>query len=240
MRKYYVYMYSNPETKEPIYVGYGQGERYLRHLNYAKKNIQDVNRLKYYTIKKILSKGLEPIITKVAINLTKDEACKLEKQLIKLHGRKILKEGTLTNIAPGGEGGTGTHFKGKTYEEIVGEEKAKHLKKLRRQNALKQHANGNLNAKGKNNPNFGGKITASEKVRKKISETRIKNGLAKGANNPRASRKLITTPDGITYLVIGQYRKFCKEFKMSRKDPSPYKVVTLEKDDAIDIEYILY
>lgn len=63
----YVYMYINPLTNTPFYVGMGKNERYLQHLREAKSNRCGKQSRKINTIKKILLKGLEPQIIKIAL-----------------------------------------------------------------------------------------------------------------------------------------------------------------------------
>lgn len=102
---YYVYMYTDPRTNEPFYVGLSKNEkRMFDHLNEAKKSVISSNLHKYNKIKKILSCGSQPIIQKIDENLTKEEACELEIFLISFIGRSDLRKGSLTNLTDGGEG----------------------------------------------------------------------------------------------------------------------------------------
>jgi hypothetical protein len=106
MNNYYVYIYFNPENNTPFYVGYGKNKRYLHHLKVAKrKSCSDPNLLKINTIRKILKSGLEPIIKFYQLNLSKVEACEIERDLILEYGRIDLNTGTLTNLTEGGDGG---------------------------------------------------------------------------------------------------------------------------------------
>jgi hypothetical protein len=84
--EHYVYLYLREEDRTPYYVGKGKGGRY--------KEKHRVN----------IPKNEENIIF-LAKNLTNDEACKLEKELISFYGRKDLGEGILHNQTDGGDGG---------------------------------------------------------------------------------------------------------------------------------------
>ena len=96
--KYYVYVYKDPITKQPFYIGKGSGNRYLDHANkpyQSFKRVQD-------KIKNIRNKGLEPIIEFIYKQLTEDIAYTLEEELIVKYGRKdIDPNGILMNICLG-------------------------------------------------------------------------------------------------------------------------------------------
>jgi hypothetical protein len=112
-RSYYTYVYYDPRKNppEPIYVGKGKGKRYLSHLK--KTHNQFFER----KLNKIKSAGLEPIIEKIHVNLTCDEALELEKTLIQKYKRaNSTNEGTLCNYSDGGEGTEGYKHKPETLE----------------------------------------------------------------------------------------------------------------------------
>ncbi len=118
--KYYVYVYLDPRKSgmfkygnhvfgfEPFYVGKGFDNRLYDHLqpNDIKNN---GNKLKTNKINKLLKSGydLKYFIIKIKNNVNHDESCLLEKELIKLIGRKDLKLGPLCNLTEGGEGSFG-------------------------------------------------------------------------------------------------------------------------------------
>ena len=120
MGNFYVYLYLNPLKRgnyifgkllfeyEPFYVGKGKNSRYMVH-NYNSV-IDERNKLKQNTINKIRRHGLKPIIVKQYVNLTEFSAFRLEKQLIKLIGRRDLKTGSLCNLTDGGEGAAGAIY----------------------------------------------------------------------------------------------------------------------------------
>lgn len=83
--KYYVYIYSDPETNEIFYVGKGIGNRVFSHLS-AKEDTE-----KSHIIKSILDRGQEPKIG-ILIHGLEDEhtALKVEASIIDLIGKEKL------------------------------------------------------------------------------------------------------------------------------------------------------
>ena len=93
--EYYVYAHLNPQSKEIFYIGIGTGKR---------KNEFKSGRNRHYM--NYIRKNGFPIIDIIKENISKEEACKIEKQLIKKYGRKGIDEnGILVNKSKGGEGG---------------------------------------------------------------------------------------------------------------------------------------
>ncbi len=95
--KYYTYIYIRPDNNDVFYVGKGSGSRYRQHLKRAR------NPHLYAVIKHLENAGLKPIIKKILITSSEDEAYDLEKFLISFYGRKDLGTGTLVNKTEGGE-----------------------------------------------------------------------------------------------------------------------------------------
>ena len=109
MKKYYIYILLD-ESKpgdykfddlsfkfEPFYVGKGTGNRIINTL-YDKKTF------KSNKIKSIRNKGFNILSEKVYENLENIESLNLEKDIIKLIGRRDLGLGTLVNQTDGGDG----------------------------------------------------------------------------------------------------------------------------------------
>jgi hypothetical protein len=94
----YVYTYTRLDKNEIFYVGIGSDSKYKRA-----KNIS--SRTDYF--KKIINKSKYKLDI-VFDNLSWEEACLKEIELIALYGRKDLKTGTLTNFTNGGEGRLGS------------------------------------------------------------------------------------------------------------------------------------
>jgi len=94
----YVYTYTRLDKNEIFYVGIGSDSNYKRAKN---KSV----RTDYF--KKIINKS-EHRLDIVFDNLSWEEACKKEIELIALYGRKNLGKGTLINFTDGGEGRKGS------------------------------------------------------------------------------------------------------------------------------------
>lgn len=93
MNNYYLYYHLNPQTKEVFYVGIGVNGRAWDFVS---------GRSAHY--KNYLKKYGNPIVDIVLQNLTKFDACNLEKEYIAKYGRKgIDPEGVLVNKSIGGE-----------------------------------------------------------------------------------------------------------------------------------------
>ncbi len=88
--EHYVYVYSDPDTKEPFYVGKGKGNRVFTHLDEQSEND------KVHKINEIRERGKEPIIEILAHGLDNETALKVEAAAIDLIGIK-----NLTNIQRG-------------------------------------------------------------------------------------------------------------------------------------------
>jgi hypothetical protein len=86
-----LYMHVKPESKEAFYIGVGN----------AKRPYDDNKRSKWWN--RVVSKyGYDVVI--LSDNLSWEDACKIEIDLIKYFGRKDLGEGSLVNMTDGGEG----------------------------------------------------------------------------------------------------------------------------------------
>ena len=93
----YVYQHIRLDRNEVFYVGIGSDSRNQRAFN-------KLNRTKFW--KSVLAKT-EIKVEILKENISWDDACKLEKQLIKKYGRKDLGLGTLVNLTDGGDGANG-------------------------------------------------------------------------------------------------------------------------------------
>lgn len=101
MKEYYVYMYYDPETSIPFYIGKGRGYRY-RDISSRK-----INKRLYNKIQNIRTKyncNVDKFVQIVFENLTCQQALKKEIQTIKKIGRKDLGKGPLLNLTDGGDG----------------------------------------------------------------------------------------------------------------------------------------
>jgi hypothetical protein len=100
MDNYYVYIYEDPDTEIPFYVGKGKGTRSVSHIRKAIKT--NINNHFLNKIRKILKTGKLPIIYTIGKNLNEHDAYQLEIKTIKEIGRKDMGEGPLTNLTDGG------------------------------------------------------------------------------------------------------------------------------------------
>lgn len=92
---YYVYVYSDPDTKEPFYVGKGKDNRVFSHLDDQKESekVQKINDIR--------ARGKDPIIEILAHGLDEETALKVEAAAIDLIGIK-----NLTNLQRGHKSST--------------------------------------------------------------------------------------------------------------------------------------
>ena len=95
---YYIYVYIEPQTNIPFYIGKGKNDRAYSHLKESFSNTE--NKKKYAYIKGLQNKNLDPLIKFIYFNISEEElAYDLERKLIKFWGRRDLDlGGTLTNI----------------------------------------------------------------------------------------------------------------------------------------------
>jgi hypothetical protein len=185
-RKIGKYMYENINMSflyEPFYVGKGKDNRYLHHIRDAK--ITKISNYRLNKIRKIKSElNTAPFVIKIKENLSDVDAIKLEIGLITSIGRIDKKQGTLTNLTDGGDGVSG---------RIVTKEERLRISIANSGKNNPNYGNGDK-IRGDKNPMFGrdrsGKLAPnygkkfSDETKKKISQSRIKSGVALGSNNP--------------------------------------------------------
>lgn len=97
---FYVYVYSDPDTREPFYVGKGINDRAFSHLKeYEIKKLKDIgDNAKLKKLQEIDERGKKPIIEILAHGLDEETALKVEAAAIDLIGIK-----NLTNLQRGHE-----------------------------------------------------------------------------------------------------------------------------------------
>jgi hypothetical protein len=82
--KFYVYIYIDPATEDPFYIGRGQGDRAFAHLNETDRNEKNLR------IEAIRSRGQQPKIDLLCYGLTEENAALVEAATIALLGRPPL------------------------------------------------------------------------------------------------------------------------------------------------------
>lgn len=118
--RYYVYVFIDPRTNLPFYVGKGSGRRATRHLNKAKAGELGENPHFYNKIRKIYSEGSDPLIEFVLRTDDEEAAYATEEMLIRQF-RRVIDGGTLTNICFDRRPPSMT---GTTWEGMYGAERA--------------------------------------------------------------------------------------------------------------------
>lgn len=234
--KYYTYVFCDPRKPgrfsykgldfvflfEPYYVGKGKDYRHRKHFKPSAFKLDDT--FKARKMKNIIKEGFSPLEYCIIIenSLSEEESLNKEKFLIKKIGRSDLNLGPLTNLTDGGEGwlGAKSPFKGKTYEDIFGLEKAKQLKEEKRNRFM-----------GNKNPMFGkpsyllGK-KLSEETKKRISESNRKiviqldkngNIVAEYKSLLEASKAMDVVFSAISNCILG-ISQTCCGFKWKYKN----------------------
>ena len=184
--KYYTYMLLDPrKDNEPFYVGKGLGSRAKGHLTMSYYH----NPFCENVIQSIRKKGLEPEIVKCKINISEEMAFKWEVEMIKKFGRRDNETGCLTNLTDGGEGGPS--LKGKTYEQIMGIEKAK----IRKKETSERMTGNTYGRAGKGKPK-------PEKVKEKMSIA------AKGKSKSKEHRASMSVAQRGNKNAVGSVRSY--------------------------------
>jgi len=143
----YVYKHIRKDTGEIFYIGIG-----------VKKNRATSKFGRNNVWKKIVSKT-DFIVEVIETDLTWQQACEKEKELISLYGRIDLGNGSLSNMTDGGDGTVNKLFTEEYREKLKGPKSEEHKRKI------------GLASKGRN---VGRKHT--EEAKRKMSEA------AKGVN----------------------------------------------------------
>ena len=106
--KAYVYTHTRLDTNEIFYVGIGTQDNYIRASRTANRSVFWKN----------ITKKTGWKIDIVFDNLTWEEACEKEKQLISFYGRKDIGTGILVNHTNGGDGSNGRIFSKETRKKM--------------------------------------------------------------------------------------------------------------------------
>ena len=201
---YYIYALIDPRTNLPFYIGKGLkvNNRHLDHFNESVETTS--NRHKIFKINYLKSLGYDIPINILIDNIANEnDAYMLETNFIKLYGRKNIDSGgILTNICldnnPPNQKG-----KKQTPEHIA--KRIKSYVETCKKFGRKPHSietKKKISRPGVLNSFYG--RTHSEET-KNAHSSRMKG------NKNNSKEYIFTSPDGIDYLVIGGFYKFCKE-----------------------------
>ena len=161
----YVYQHIRLDTNEPFYVGIGSDSSYKRAREKSRRNS---------IWNKIVSKTPYDVII-LFDNLSWEQACSLEKELIASLGRIDSNKGSLSNLTNGGEGTLGVI---KVFSEETRQK-------------MSESAKGNKNMLGRLfSDEHKKRLSESHKGFKVSDETKIKIGKASKGNKHRLGRKI--------------------------------------------------
>lgn len=209
--KYYVYVYKDPKSLQPFYIGKGTGSRYKQHL--TDKFHYCPNKRLNRKINKLRKKNLEPVIDFYQTDLDEETAYQLETKLIQEYGRRgYEKDGILLNHLIDGRP---PKFQGEEHPWFGRKHSEDSKKKMSLSKKGKQLWLGKTHSEDTKR-----KMSESKKGKKptKAIEASIKARLGKptsqvqkeAARNSRAKTWEVTYPDGRIEIVFSLLR-FCKE-----------------------------
>lgn len=184
---FYVYVYSDPTTNTPFYVGKGKGDRAYKHLRETKENTE--NYLKYCKIKSLLNRGILPKIDIVFESDDEQLCLDKELELIIEYGRKV-DGGLLTNMVT-------------THSDFLQHQARKPRDDQYRQNMSEAKM-------GSNNPMYGVApwnkgVPCSNETKQKISESNSGRVYTTEERERRRESRgkvyVVIDPTGITHTV---------------------------------------
>jgi hypothetical protein len=192
----YVYIHKKRTTGDIFYVGIGSDTKYKRaNFSYQRNKLWISIYKKHGIVVEILHD-----------NITRETACQIEIDLIKLYGRKFNKSGILANITEGGEGNLGLTHSEETRQIISKTHKGKRLTPEQRATAIQTLRN----RKGTKNKNPRSleylekqKVAQTGKKRPKTIEwAENQSKVMRGKNNGKYKGLVEAYKDG---FLVGVY-----------------------------------
>jgi hypothetical protein len=170
MSEFYTYMYINPITDMPFYVGKGKDDRANTHI----KGHSTGNKYVKGRIRNLRDEGIEPTI-EITHTTNEVAALWLERTLIAAYGRKDNGTGCLLNHTDGGEGLSGHIFSAEHRARIGAKHKGKTISEELRKKWSEQRKGRPSSFKGKKFTDEAKEKIRVSKIGKQISaETRTK------------------------------------------------------------------
>ena len=188
MDNWYIYEHYKADTNEIFYIGIGCQKNFTRAHSKKSRSSFWHNIVKKHGIKVVISKE----------NLSKEEASKLEKELIKNFGRKDLDNGILCNLTDGGDGVCGLTSEGRKKIGEAGKKRKHNLETIRKISEA---------AKGRFHTEESKKLMSQNRKGKKISE----EGLRKLSEALKGRKLSEETKKRMSISRMG--RKFSEETK---------------------------
>ena len=106
--KAYVYIHKKGETNEVFYIGIGVKENFKRASEIRRRNVLWLNVVKKYGFS----------VDVIASELTWEQACEIERDVIRHFGRRDLGTGSLVNMTDGGDGTINVIIKQSTKDKL--------------------------------------------------------------------------------------------------------------------------
>lgn len=227
---FFTYVYKHPITLEPFYVGKGKNSRHLSHINRAfKKRKGKIEGHSVRVCRRLIKRGLVPIIEKVLETAIEQDAFNEEVRLIALY-KRIVDGGTLTNLTLGGEGASGliqsTEHIAKRVKKLLGK---KRTQEQRQRMSGKRAFSENVklaSIKRANRPEENERVSKQfkdipipETRKHQISATMKARGIKpltviRGCDHPKVRAREIKMPNGeirnVPCLV-----EFCREHRLN-------------------------
>lgn len=200
---FFVYVYRDPRTNMPCYVGKGQRGRDKVHLRGSHN--KRLNRL----ITEMRKAGHEPQIERIADGLACAEARALEIETIAKYGRKGYESGgLLMNHTLGGEGTSGRVLSEESLKKLSASNRGKKRDAIAREN-IRHATQAYFDAHPEAGEAHGARLKGRpcpDHVKERLSVHFSK--VRKGAGNPVAKNWIVTAPSGESFKTA-ELVQFC-------------------------------